>query len=43
MIAAVLVAFLILDDDEERLRGYCVGSAHGAAKIANDLLALYMC
>ena len=35
MIAAVLVAFLICDDDEERIWGYGVDSAHGGAKIAN--------
>ena len=28
MIAAVLVAFLVLDDDEERIRRYGAGSAH---------------
>ena len=40
MIAAVLVAFLILDDYEERLRGYGVGSVHGGAKIANNRTVL---
>ena len=38
MIAAVLVALLVLKDNEERLRRYGVGSAHGCAKIAGILL-----
>ena len=38
MIAAVFIAFLILDNDEERVRGYGVGSAHGGTKIINSLV-----
>ncbi len=37
MIAAVFVTFLVLDNDEERVRGYGVGSAHGDTKIINSL------
>ena len=34
VVTTVLVALLILDDDEERIWGYGVGSAHWGAKIA---------
>ena len=35
MIAAVLVALFVLDDDEERFGRYGIGSAHRDAKIIN--------
>lgn len=38
MIAAIRIAFLVLEYDEERIRGYGVGSVHGAAKILNPII-----
>ena len=38
VVAAVRVPLLILDDDEEWIRGYGVRSAHGGAKIRNLML-----
>ena len=38
VVAAVRVALLVLDDDEEWIRGYGVRSAHGGAKIRNLML-----
>ena len=38
VVAAVRVPILILDDDEEWIRGYGVRSAHGDAKIRNLML-----
>ena len=38
MITAIRVTLLVLDNDEERVRRYGIGSAHGAAKILNHKL-----
>jgi hypothetical protein len=35
MVAAICVSLLVLDYDEERVRGYGIGSAHGDTKILN--------
>jgi hypothetical protein len=35
MIPTIRISFLVLDYDEERVRGYGIGSAHGDTKILN--------
>ena len=38
MIAAIRIAFLVLDDYKKRIGRYDIGSVHGAAKILNPII-----